>query len=171
MNRKKFLIIVVFFFLAFSLTRLITLFDNKEKSEINQDILIEKKETRFLENGCPMNNNQDWMVGKAIGCEVSPDKELIGKFVFNSLYEPERYYELFIMPKDGGKEWRVFSGDFRTLGWEWMEDNRIKIIYNCGTGCKAVKVIGVDETLSISDYTDGKMDEKHGWEIKFSNLQ
>lgn len=167
MNRKKFLIIVVFFFLAFSLTRLITLLGNKEKSEINQNILIKRREARFLKNGCPASSHQNWVVGKAIGCEASPNKKFVGKFVFNSLYEPERYYELFIMPKDGDKEWRVFSGDFRTLGWEWTEDNRIKIFYNCGTGCRVSKVIGLDESLSVADYKDGGMNEKNGWKVEF----
>lgn len=167
MNRKKILIIVAFFFLIFSLTRPITLPDKKERNEMNQDIFIEKKEPRFLENGCPMNNNQDWKVGKAIGCEASPNKELIAKFVFNSLYEPERYYELFIMQKDGGKEWNVFSGDFRTLGWEWIADNRIKIFYNCGTGCRASKIIGMNEHIAIADYENGGMNETNGWNIEF----
>lgn len=46
---------------------------------------------------------------------------------------------------------RIYSGDFRTSGWEWTDDNKIKITYNCGTGCRATRVIGTDETLQISD--------------------
>lgn len=175
MNKRKLLIIIAFLFLAFSLIQLLTVSNKRVTSDIDQKSLSEKilaikKETRFLENGCPVSNNQDWVVGKAIGCEASPNKYFVGKFVFNSLYEPERYYELFIMTADGSREWKVFSGDFRTLGWEWIEDNRIKIFYNCGTGCKAIKVIGLDETVLISDYTNGRMNEKYGWTVEFSGL-
>lgn len=172
MNKRKLFVIIALFFLVFSLTQLITVIYNRGRSEISRKssidrIPVAKKETRFLENGCPVNNSQDWVVGRAIGCEASPDKKIVGKFVFNGLYEPKRYYELFIMSKDGGKELRVFSGDSRTLGWEWTEDNRIKILYNCGTGCRASKIIGINENISIADYENGRMSEKNGWKVEF----
>lgn len=135
-------------------------------SDAERDYL--QKTPRFSENGCPRDKDQTWVVGKAIGCKLSPNGKFIGKFIFNGLHSPEKYYELVIM--NGGGEWTVFTGDYRTLGWEWTKDNRIKILYNCGTGCKAVRVIGLDKTVLFSDYTDGKMDEEHGWKVKFSGL-
>lgn len=131
---------------------------------------VSTESSRFLENGCPENANQDWIIGRAIDCEISPDGKFIGKFIFNGLYEGERYYELFIATTQGGEERRVFAGDFRTLGWEWTEDSRIKIVYNCGTGCRSSKVISVDESISVADYKDGRMNEENGWEVEFFNL-
>lgn len=124
----------------------------------------------YDENGCPTIRNQSWVPGRAIGCEVSPNGMLLGKFVFNGLSTPERYYELFIREIPGNKqERRIYAGDFRTLGWEWVGSEQVEITYNCGTGCQALKKIQLDESISSSDYLNGQMNEKNGWAVIFHN--
>lgn len=119
-------------------------------------------------NGCPMHDDQGWIVGKAINCKKSPDGSLIGKFIYNSYYNPDRYYELFIITNDGNKEWKIFSGDYKTLGWEWKTDKDIQIDWNCGSGCVASKNVKTNTYVSIADYkTDGSMNEESGWKVKY----
>lgn len=126
------------------------------------------KIAQFYTNGCPMHDDQGWVVGKAINCKKSPDGSLIGKFIYNSYYDPDQYYELFIMTSNGNKEWRIFSGDYKTLGWEWKTDKDIQIDWNCGSGCVASKNFETNTYISIADYkTDGGMSEKSGWKVKF----
>lgn len=123
----------------------------------------------YDENGCPTMGDQSWVPGRAIGCEISPDGKLLGKLVFNGLAIPERYYEFFIREISRNKqERRIYAGDFRTLGWEWIGSGQVEITYNCGTGCQALKKIRIDESISSSDYHNGQMNEQNGWEIKFA---
>ena len=121
-------------------------------------------------NGCPGKEAQQWVVGYAIGCEISPNGNLLIKSVYNGLSSPERYYELFIKDLlEGETEHRIYSGDYKTLGWEWVDDRTIEVTYNCGTGCQAVKKIKVDESIYSSNYRNGQMNEENGWQVKFAN--
>lgn len=162
-----FIIILAVFLLSFN--ALLPRRNNAKQTSASENYQTSNKTAQFFANGCPMHDDQDWIVGKAIGCKRSPDGGLIGKFIFNSNYDSERYYELFIMTGDGKKEWRVFSGDFRTLGWQWEKNNVIKIYWNCGSGCVASKNLETNTYISIADYkTDGGMNEKNGWKVKFA---
>lgn len=168
MNTFKMFIITIIAVFLISFTTFLLQRNNSKQTSVSENYQTSKKTAQFFANGCPMHDDQDWIVGKAIGCKRSPDGSLIGKFIFNSYYDPERYYELFIMTGDGSKEWKVFSGDFRTLGWRWEKDKVIKIDWNCGSGCMASKNFETNTYISIADYkTDGGMSEKSGWKVKF----
>lgn len=171
---KKKLVTAIGLLLTFLLViSLINLWSEFRKAPVDEKPLFSdhsrsQNRNQFLSNGCPKEEHQDWVIGKAIGCESSPNKKYVGKFVFNGLYDPDRYYELLVMEPGGFGEREVYSGDFRTLGWEWVGDESVKILYNCGTGCIATKIIGVDESISFADFKDGGMNSENGWSVEFS---
>lgn len=99
---------------------------------------------------------------------VSPNGKFYGELYRGTYQAKERYYELFVTDLTHGSRKRIFSGDPRTLGWEWTKDNMIKIVYNCGTGCLAEKIIRLDESLTYDDYKDGQMNQVNDWRVKFS---
>lgn len=77
------------------------------------------------------------------------------------------YYQVFITDLTNDRMNRIYSGDFRTSGWEWTDDNKIKITYDCGTGCRATKIIGADETVALSEDKEGLISKEDGWKVKF----
>ena len=143
--------------------------NNIEQQSTSHNRQASKKTAQFYANGCPMYDHQEWMVWKATQCEKSPDGILIGKFIYNSYYDSDRYYELFVMTSDGNKEWKIFSGDYKTLGWHWKTDTKIQIDWNCGSGCRASKDLEINDYLSIAHYkTEGGMSKKNGWSVTFA---
>lgn len=124
----------------------------------------------YDENGCPVREHPRWIVGRAIGCERSPGGRRLGRFVYNGLSFPDRYYELFVKDLRGDEgEHRIYAGDFRTLGWEWLNDDQVVVVYNCGSACQATRITGVEESILISDYGEGEMNEENGWKVNFFN--
>ncbi|MBI3559345.1 hypothetical protein HY085_03020, partial [Candidatus Gottesmanbacteria bacterium] len=94
----------------------------------------------FYQNGCPIDDYQPWISGKAIECKSSLTRKFIGKLVYNGLETPEKYYELFVISPEK-KEEKVYSGNYRTLGWEWTDTDQIKVSYDCGTSCLLSKIV------------------------------
>lgn len=77
------------------------------------------------------------------------------------------YYQIFVINLKTDETKRLYSSDFRTTDWMWTADNKVKVVYNCGTGCRASKIIGVNEHIAIADYEKGGMNEKNGWNVEF----
>ena len=100
--------------------------------------------------------------------EISPNGLYRGDSYTGDYADYFNYYQLFITNLATGNKQRVYSGDFRTSGWEWTNDSKIKITYNCGSGCQATKMINTNESVSIADYQEGWMSEENGWKIKFT---
>lgn len=102
--------------------------------------VLVKNQTIERKNGCPVDDNPAWVSGKAIECKPSLMHKFIGKLVYNGFEKPEKYYELFVINSEG-KEEKVYSGNYRTLGWEWTDTGQIKVSYNCGTNCLLSKIV------------------------------
>lgn len=100
--------------------------------------------------------------------EVSPNGLYQGDSYTGDYANYFNYFQLFITNLATGNKQKVYAGDFRTLGWEWTDDNKIKIEYDCGSGCLATKILGTNESVSVADYQDGKMSEENGWKVKFT---
>lgn len=77
------------------------------------------------------------------------------------------YYQIFVTNLETDKTKRLYSSDFRTTDWKWTPDNKVKVTYNCGTGCKATKIIGVDQRIAISEEKQGMITEANGWKVEF----
>ncbi|MBI5621017.1 hypothetical protein HY949_04505 [Candidatus Gottesmanbacteria bacterium] len=122
----------------------------------------------IIDAPCPREDGSQWSIGKPISCEKSPDTMYLAKFFYNGMATPERYYELFVIHMADRTIRRIWAGDFHTLGWDWRGNEKIEIRYNCGTGCQAIKTMGLNESASIADYKNGRMSEKNGWQITFT---
>lgn len=99
--------------------------------------------------------------------ELSPNGKYQAASYTGDYADRYHYYQVFITNVTNDRMNRIYSGDFRTSGWEWTDDNKIKITYNCGTGCRATRVISTDETLQISDKKDTTISKENGWEVTF----
>lgn len=77
------------------------------------------------------------------------------------------YYQIFVTNLKTDDKKKIYSSDFRTTDWKWMSNNKVKITYNCGTGCRATKVMSIDETILLSDDIDRGVNQKNGWKIDF----
>lgn len=89
--------------------------------------------------------------------EVSPNNLYRATSYSTGDYDDRyHYYQVFITELSTDRMRRIYTGDFRTLGWEWTKDNKIKISYNCGTGCKSTRIIDVDEYVSLELDRSGK---------------
>lgn len=101
--------------------------------------------------------------------EISPNGLYQGDSYTGDYADYYNYYRVFVTNLENGRKDEVYKGDFRTLGWQWTDDGKIKIEWNCGTGCLASKVFGVDEQVSIADYIgEGAMNLANGWKVNFS---
>lgn len=98
---------------------------------------------------------------------VSPNGKYQAASYTGDYADRYHYYQVFITNLTNDRMNRIYSGDFRTSGWKWTDDNKIKITYNCGTGCRATRVISTDETLQISDKKNTTISKENGWEVTF----
>lgn len=84
--------------------------------------------------------------------EVSPSGKYRATSYTGDYADTYHYYQVFVTDLTNDRMYRIYSGDFRTSGWEWTNENKIKITYNCGTGCQAIKIMSADENVSLADY-------------------
>lgn len=96
--------------------------------------------------------------------EVSPNGKYKTDSYTGDYADRYHYYQVFITELATDKVYRIYSGDYRTLGLEWTKDNRIKISYDCGTGCLATKVMDINDNIVL---TERMISKKNGWEVKF----
>lgn len=108
-----------------------------------------------------------WSMPVLIDSEISKNDEYLAKLYRGDYLMKERYLELFVTSRLTGKTKKIFSGDPRTSDLRWTEDNNIRIVYDCGTGCRATKIISVDDLVTYGDYANGKMNEVNGWRVDF----
>lgn len=142
---------------------------NQPPQNINNQIALHSNQ-EVMDAACPTGESPKWLEGKVISCESSPNKRFIAKFFYNGLSVPDRYYELFIVNTTDNLAKRIWAGDFRTLDWNWKKDNQLEVKYDCGSGCQATKILNINESVSIADYQDGRMNEENGWKIKFTGI-
>lgn len=105
-----------------------------------------------------------------IGAEISPDGMLLVHATQGNYSIPHRYYELFIEEAATGKMRRVYSGDPRTNNWEWTPNNKLKVTYDCGTGCLASKILDASTYTSSAEYYRWGTDGKNGWSIQLFDV-
>ncbi len=98
---------------------------------------------------------------------VSPNGRYHARSYTGDYKDRFHYYQVFITDSYTDTMQRIFSGDFRTLGWEWTPDNRIKISHNCGTGCLATKIIDINKSVSMANREYDEINEKNGWKVTF----
>ena len=101
------------------------------------------------------------------GSEVSPNGKYRATSYTGDYADRYHYYQVFITDLTNDKMNRIYSGDFRTTGWKWIDDDKIKITYDCGTGCRATKIMGVDEAVVHSENDEGLISKKDGWNVEF----
>lgn len=65
------------------------------------------------------------------------------------------YFRLFLTNTQTGQTKKIYSGDYRTLGWEWTPDNQIRLKWDCGTACLASRIINVDEGYFMKEGDSG----------------
>ena len=95
--------------------------------------------------------------------DISPDGlHQINSFTYDYA-DRDNYYKIFITNLETGQIKNIYSGDFHTMGGKWINNNSIKISYDCGTGCLATKVIDINENVAI---TQEIISENNNWEIK-----
>ncbi|MDP2860207.1 MAG: hypothetical protein Q8N98_00675 [bacterium] len=99
--------------------------------------------------------------------EVSPNGKYRATSYTGDYADKYHYYQVFITDLTNDKMYRIYTGDFRTSGWKWTDDNKIKITYDCGTGCRATKTMGVDETVVLSESKEGLISKENGWDVEF----
>lgn len=99
--------------------------------------------------------------------EVSPNSRYKASSYTGDYADYDNYYQIFVADLVTHKMWRIYSGDFRTFDWKWTDDNRIKITHGCGTGCRATKLMNVNETYSMDDERKRFLSEENGWKVEF----
>lgn len=77
------------------------------------------------------------------------------------------YYQIFVTNLKTDETKRLYGSDFKTTDWKWTPDNKLKVVYNCGTGCRAWKIISLNENISIADYETDGMNVRNGWNVEF----
>lgn len=99
--------------------------------------------------------------------EVSPNGKYRAASYTGDYADRYHYYQIFITDLTNDRMNRIYSGDFRTSHWKWTKDNKIEITYDCGTGCRATKMMGVDETTVHSENKEGLISKENGWNVEF----
>lgn len=166
----KNLLIILFLIVSATMASIIIIkCKNQPRPNRNTQIALHSNQ-EVIDATCPTDESPKWLEGKVISCESSPNKRFIAKFFYNGLSVPHRYYELFIIDITNKSVKRIWTGDFRTLDWNWEKDNKIEVKYDCGSGCQATKILNTDESVSIADYQDGRMNKENGWKIKFTGI-
>ena len=139
------------------LTREITILKSNITSITNQTLLSPN-------NYVVSNPPQLWLWSS----EVSPNGKYRAASYTGDYADRYHYYQIFVTSLTNNRKLRMYTGDFRTSGWEWTNDNKIKIIYDCGTGCQATRIIGPGETAYVNDSESGFITEENGWEYLFA---
>lgn len=88
--------------------------------------------------------------------EVSPNKLYLATSYTGDYEDRYHYYQIFITELATDRMYRIYTGDFRTMDWKWTNDNKIKISYNCGTGCLSIRIIDLNEHVSLESDRSGK---------------
>lgn len=136
------IIIIVVFFLPIKLTM-------KNNTSPKQTISNQVSQTL---SPTPFNKYQRLLLWSS---QVSPNNLYLATSYTGDYKDRYHYYQVFITEVSTDRMHRIYTGDYRTLGWEWTKDNKVKISYNCGTGCKSTRIIDVDEHVSLrSDRSD-----------------
>lgn len=99
--------------------------------------------------------------------KVSPNGKYQAASYTGDYEDKYHYYLIFITNLTNDRMNRIYSGDFRTSNWKWTEDNKIEITYDCGTGCRATKIMGVDEMIILSEKKEGLISKENGWNVEF----
>lgn len=99
--------------------------------------------------------------------EVSPNGKYRAASYTGDYADRYHYYQIFITDLTNDRMNRIYSGDFRTSNWKWTKDNKIEITYDCGTGCRATKMMGVDETTVHSENKEGLISKENGWTVEY----
>lgn len=99
--------------------------------------------------------------------EVSPNGKYRAASYTGDYADRYHYYQIFITDLTNDRMNRIYSGDFRTSNWKWTKDNKIEITYDCGTGCRATKMMGVDETTVHSENKEGLISKENGWSVEY----
>lgn len=99
--------------------------------------------------------------------EVSPNGKYRAASYTGDYADRYHYYQIFITDLTNDRMNRIYSGDFRTSNWNWTKDNKIEITYDCGTGCRATKMMGVDETTVHSENKEGLISKENGWSVEY----
>lgn len=102
-----------------------------------------------------------------IDSEISPNGRYRIDSFSGNYSDRYNYYQIFVTNLQANEIKRLYSGDFRTTDWKWTPDNKVKVVYNCGTGCRASKIIGMNEHISLADDEDDGMNEENGWNVEF----
>ncbi len=92
--------------------------------------------------------------------EVSPNGRYKATSYTGDYADRYHYYQVFITDLTNDRMHRIYTGDYRTLDWKWMEDNKIKISYNCGNACKSTRIIDVNDSVSM------EFDKKDAWRLE-----
>lgn len=92
--------------------------------------------------------------------EVSPNGRYKAASYTGDYADRYHYYQVFITDLTNDRMHRIYTGDYRTLGWKWTEDNKIKISYNCGNACKTTRIINID------DYVSFESDKGSNWKLE-----
>lgn len=133
----------------------------KQNFYLKQQKIVQKN-SLSLKTNRPQGSLLQW------DSEISPNGLYQGDSYTGDYADYFNYYQLFITNLTTGNKQKVYAGDSHTLGWEWTDDSKIKIEYDCGSGCLAIKIFNTDESVSIADYQDGRMNEENGWKVKFT---
>ncbi len=99
--------------------------------------------------------------------EVSPNGKYRAASYTGDYADRNNYYQIFVTDLAMNTMLRVYSGDFRTSGWQWTNGSDIEITYDCGTGCRATKVIRINDNISLKSYGNANINEKNGWQVEF----
>lgn len=99
--------------------------------------------------------------------EVSPNGKYRAASYTGDYADRYHYYQVFLTEVKNDRMWRIYTGDFRTSGWEWTDDNQIKITYDCGTGCQATKILSTREIPQTADAENTTISEGNGWELRY----
>ncbi len=119
-----------------------------------------KEPTKIYQESTSLPRLLQWSSG------ISPNGKYLATSYTGDYEDRYHYYQVFVTNLITDRMHRIFSGDYRTLGWEWTSDNSITIRYDCGTDCLATKVIGVHESASMADVQHEGINEKNGWQVK-----
>ncbi|MBI3443721.1 hypothetical protein HY008_03545 [Candidatus Woesebacteria bacterium] len=116
-------------------------------------------------NNCVVSNPRSRLL--LWSSEVSPNEKYRATSYTGDYADRYHYYQVFITDLTNDRMNRIYSGDFRSSNWKWTKDNKIEITYDCGTGCRATKIMGVDETVALSEDKEGLISKENGWKIDF----
>lgn len=86
-----------------------------------------------------------------LGSKISPNGNYRIDGYRADYRDKNNYYQLFLTDIKNGQVKKIYNGDYHSSGWEWTQDNRIQLKYDCGTCCVAAKIISPSEMSASSD--------------------